>query len=193
MRLLTLYARARGVPTAAAVALVGTTALWALAVLTDNPLTRLMLAVLAATVAAAALGPGLAGADVDLDRTAALPWRPRRVAHLVAGAAVVTGLLAATALTGEPFAESVVLARDTAGLVGLTALGAVVFGASKAWILPVAWSAVNVMTGGPMAGAWYKEVLTFMVQPAGTTSATVTATALAGAGTLAYAVFGSRK
>ena len=73
MRPLLLYMRSRHVPMAVAAA-VGTVAtLWALDRATDHRAPDLLglLAVLTATVAA---GPGLAGPDVDLDRTAAIAW-----------------------------------------------------------------------------------------------------------------------
>jgi hypothetical protein len=193
VRFAVLYLRSRRTPAALALVLATTAALWAPGLLVDDPLTKLAFAVLAATIGAAATGSGLAGADLDLDRTAAIGWPPRRAVHVIAATAAVAGALAATTLLGEPLAPVAVMARDVAGLGGLTALGAATVGASRAWIAPVAWAAPTVMLGGPLSGAWYKEVLTWMTQPAGTTSATATAAALATAGLLAYALSGSRR
>jgi hypothetical protein len=47
--------------------------------------------------------------------------------------------------------------------------------------------------GAPPDRPMYKEIFTWLVQPSGTTPATVTAVILGVVGTLAYAVFGSRR
>jgi hypothetical protein len=189
---LALYLRSRRVPAAVAVAVAGVAALSALARAIDEPNVPLAVVVLAAAVGAVAIGPGLAGADPDLDRTAAFPWAPRRGGHLIVAATALTGLVCAAVLTGSPLTTAGVVVRAVAGLAGLVALGAVAFGAGLAWLPPVAWTAPCVLSGA-LGGAWYKEVLTWMVQPWGTTSATVTAAVLGAAGTLAYAIRGSRR
>ena len=190
MRLLSLYLRSRRVPAALAAVLVSTVALWSIGLAGVDAKTRLVLAVLAAAIGTAALAPGLVGADPALDRTAALSWPPRRAGHVLAMAAVVAGVLAATVLTGDPLATATVALRNAAGLAGLVALAAAALGAGLAWLPPVAWTAVVVMVG-PQAGG-YREALTWMVQPGGTASATVTALAVGAAGALAYAWRGSR-
>ena len=190
-RFLLLYLRSRRVPIAVAVVLAGIAAIWALNLASTNQHTSLAFGALAATIAAAALAPGLVGADLSLDRTAALAWPPRRAAHVVVGAAIVAGVLAATALTGHELAPATVLVRDAVGLCGLVALGAVVLGAGLAWIPAVTWTAALVMAG-PQSHGWHQVALTWLVQPAGTTSATVTALALGVAGAIAYALAGSR-
>jgi len=73
------------------------------------------------------------------------------------------------------------------GAVGFGGLGAVVLGTGPAWLVPVSWTAV-VLVGGWSGGEWYTKLLTWMMQPAGTTSATLTAAALAATGTIAYAL-----
>lgn len=98
--------------------------------------------------------------------------------------------LGALAVTGRPLATTALLARDVAGLAGLAALTAVVLGSGLAWTLPAGW-ALAAATG---PGKTQASVLgTWPVQPLGTTSATVTALALAVAGTVAYAVRGCRR
>ncbi len=47
--------------------------------------------------------------------------------------------------------------------------------------------------GAPPDRPMYKEIFTWLVQPSGTTPATVTAVILGVVGTLAYALFGSRR
>jgi hypothetical protein len=104
----------------------------------------------------------------------------------------VAGGLAATAVTGEPLAHAGLIVRDVAGLTGLVALGAVALGAGRAWLPATAWTVLCVVSG-PLGGAWHKEALTWVVQPAGTASATGTAALLGVAGTLGYALRGSRR
>jgi hypothetical protein len=79
---------------------------------------------------------------------------------------------------------------------GLVALGAVTLDAARAWLPPATWTLLVLPftppLGIPPAGPTYKLMLTWMIQPAGTASATVSAVALGAFGTLAYAVFGPR-
>jgi hypothetical protein len=198
MRWLALYLRSRSAPAALAAALGTIAALWWLHHAIDRPQPRPLLALLAAVAGTAAIAPGLAGADHDLDRTAAIAWLPRRAAHLTTGAAVVAGLLAATALTGDPLARTEPIVRDVIGLGGLIALGAATVGAARAPLLPVTWTLLVLrfspaLGGTPPTRPGYRQALTWMIQPAGTTSATAAAVLLGVAGTLAYAVFGSRR
>jgi hypothetical protein len=198
MRWLALYLRSRSVPAALAAALGAAAALWWLHHAIDHPQPRPLLALLAAVAGTAAIAPGLAGADHDLDRTAAIAWPPRRAAHITTGAAIVAGLLAATALTGDPLAPAGPIARNVIGLGGLVALGAAALGSTRAPLLPVTWTLLVLrfspaLGGTPPTRPSYKQALTWMIQPAGTTSATATAVLLGVAGTLAYAVFGARR
>jgi hypothetical protein len=86
------------------------------------------------------------------------------------------------------------LVRNVAGLTGLVALGAVVVGAARAPLIPVVWTLLALGAAAePPAGPTYKVVLSWMVQPAGTRTATVMALAVAVAGGLAYALLGSRR
>jgi hypothetical protein len=175
MRLLTLYLRARGVPAAFGVLLVATLGFWALG-LRDPRLVALTIG-LGVSVAAGGLG----GHDTDLDRTAAIAWPPRRALHLAGIATVLAGLVFATNLS---VAE--VIVRDCAGLTGLAALGAAVLGRQLAWCPPVTWTLCSAMSLPP------NEVLAWLVQPPGTTAATVTAAVLGLAGTACYTVSGPR-
>ena len=116
---------------------------------------------------------------------------------LVVAGAAVAGLLAATALVAEPQAATGQLARNVAGLTGLVALGAVFLGAARAPLLPVLWTVLVLWWAPPMGEPptrpAYKVMLTWMAQPTEARPATVAAIALAAAGTLAYAVLGSRR
>jgi hypothetical protein len=197
VRPLALYLRSRAVPATAAAVLGCVVALWALGLAIDHAQGRALVALLVALAATTALAPGLVGADPDLDRVSAIAWPPRRAAHAVVAGAAVAGLLAATALAGEQMAGTGHIARNVAGLAGLVALGAVVLGAARAPLLPVVWTVLVLRYAPPMGEPptrpAYKVMLTWMVQPPGARAATVAAVVLASAGTLAYAVLGSRR
>lgn len=197
MRPLTLYVRSRAVPATAAAVLGCAVGLWALGLAVDRPQGRSLAALLVALAAVTAIAPGLTGADPDLDRACAIAWPPRRAAHIVVAGAAVLGLLAATALAGQPMATVGQLTRNVAGLVGLVALGATALGAAKSALLPVVWTTLVLRYAPPMGEPptrpAYKVMLTWMVQPADTRAATIAAAVLAAAGILAYALLGSRR
>jgi hypothetical protein len=197
MRPLTLYLRSRTLPATAAAVLGCAIGLWALGLAIDHPQGRNLTALLVALAATAALGPGLAGPDHDLDRASAIAWPPRRAAHVIFAGAAVVGLLAATTLAGEKMAGTGEIARNVAGLAGLVALGATVLGADRSPLVPVIWTVLVLKYAPPMGEPptrpTYKIALTWMVQPMDTRVATVTAVLLAVGGTLAYAVLGSRR
>jgi hypothetical protein len=73
---LALYLRSRSAPVTLAVMLGCAVGLWALGHAVDEPYRRGRLALLATLLAIAAVAPGLAGADIDLDRVAAFAWPP---------------------------------------------------------------------------------------------------------------------
>jgi len=190
VRWLALYVRSRGLPAATGAAVLGTAVFWALGQLVVDPGMRLNLAVLAVVLATAAIAPGLAGADPALERTAAIAWPPRRATHLVAATVVAATVLAASTVAGKPLATVEVVVRGAVGFGGLVGLGAVVLGTGRAWLVPVGWTAL-VLLGGWSGAEWYGKLLTWMTQPAGTAPATLTAVALAAAGTIAYALHGA--
>jgi hypothetical protein len=191
---MTLYLRSRSVPLWLAILAGCAAGLWALGLAVDSTEGRVLSALLITLAATTAIGPSLAPPDVDLDRTAALAWPPRRAAHLITAGVFALGLLA---LFGHHMAGTPYLARNVAGLTGLVGLGTVLFGASRAPLLPVVWTAVVLKYAPPMgvppAGKAYKVVLTWMVQPSGVRPAFWAAIVLAASGILAYAVFGSRR
>jgi hypothetical protein len=173
MRLLTLYLRARGVPAAFGVMLVATLGFWAIG--HHDPRLPALTIGLGVSVAAGGLG----GQDTDLDRTAAIAWAPRRALHLAGIVAVMSGLVFATDLSvGE------VIVRDCVGLTGLAALGAALLGRQLAWCPPVTWTLCSITSLVP------DEIVAWLVQPPGTTAATLTAAVLGIAGTACYTVSG---
>jgi hypothetical protein len=183
VRWLALYLRSRQVVAGMGVAVACVVGLGLVA--GDIAPIRLLLAVFAVTVVCAVTATGLAGPDPALDRTAARDWRLRRAAHVVAigGLAVVLGVTA-----GPPVATEVVV-RDAVGLTGLAALGTTVLGGGLAWCLPMTWSvaaASAFLTSMPTPA----PLVTWPVQPAGTTAATVAAGVLGLVGLLTYTVAG---
>ncbi|MGI5246678.1 hypothetical protein [Dactylosporangium sp. CA-139066] len=145
------------------------------------------LAVLTTALAAAPLGPTLAGPDPALDRTAALPWPPRRGAHLLACCIVVGALMLAARPFGADFGPVWVVLRNAAGLTGVIGLCAAVGGARAAWQVPVAWAAFAAFMAAPGGPQWRQAAL-WMAQDSGDRIAAVTAAALLIAGVAAYAV-----
>ncbi|GAA3284167.1 hypothetical protein Dvina_01950 [Dactylosporangium vinaceum] len=145
------------------------------------------LAVLTAAMAAAPFGSTLAGPDPALDRTAALPWPPRRGAHLLACGLVVAALLLAARPFGADFGPAWVVLRNAAGLTGLIGLGAAVAGARAAWPAPVAWAAFAAFLPAPGGPRWRQAAL-WMVQDPSSRVAALTAVVLLLAGVAAYAV-----
>ncbi|MGW6927058.1 hypothetical protein ACWGA9_38335 [Streptomyces sp. NPDC054950] len=191
MRWLSLYARSRQVPASLAAVLISAAAVWPLA--RDgsggpgDP--RLPVLVLATGVMAASIGLG--GQDLALDRTAAIRWVPRRAAHVLLCGAVVGTVLLTVQSTGEDLATTAFVVRDSAGLVGLVALGAALPGGRYAWTLPFAWLSFSFLAPPPTNAPM--RVVSWMLLPPGTAEGTWTALVLAVAGTAAYAVAGPRR
>lgn len=180
-----LYARSRRLPAAAAALLVTATLLGAAVAMGDGATDPRLIA-LAVTVGVTAAAPGLGGQDADLDRTAAIRWAPRRAAHVLLIAAAVAGtLLAAQAAGQQPTAAF--LLRGSAGLAGLAALGAVLFGAAHAWLPPVGWLAVTLFAPHRPDG-----VTGWLLAPPESGAAAWTGAVLLATGTTLYAVFGPR-
>lgn len=179
MKWLLLYLRSRQVAVGAAVALACAAGITALA-------ESSVMAVFTAVAVTAVTATGLAGPDPVLDRTAALDWRWRRVAHVVAIAvtAFVLGLLV-------PTPETEVVARNAIGLAGLAALGVTVLGGGLAWCLPMVWTVVALsvaMVKTPPEA----PVITWPFQPPDTTAATVAAVVFGVVGLLVYTLRGPR-
>jgi hypothetical protein len=193
MRWLTLYARSRQVPASFAALVISAVTVWALTQdggrSGDPADPRLPVLVLAAGAMAASVG--LSGQDPALDRTAAIRWAPRRAAHVLLAGAVVAGVLLAVQTMGASMATTAFVVRDSAGLMGLVALGAAFGGGRYAWTLPFAWLSFSFFA--PPATGAAGRVATWMLLPAGTPTATWTAVILTAVGTTVYAVAGPRR
>ncbi|MFB7496568.1 hypothetical protein ACFC09_18100 [Streptomyces sp. NPDC056161] len=191
MRWLTLYARSRQVPASLAAVVISAVAVCALARDGGGGPGDPRLPVLVLATGAMAASVGLSGQDLALDRTAAIRWAPRRAAHVLLGGAVVGTVLLATQALGEDRASTAFVVRDSAGLMGLVALGAALWGGQYAWTLPFAWLSFSFIAPPPTSAA--TRVASWMLLPAGTAVGTWTALVLAVAGTAAYAVAGPRR
>ncbi|MEV7425815.1 hypothetical protein [Streptomyces sp. NPDC091212] len=197
MRWLTLYARSRQVPASLAAVLISAVVVWALADGGGGEPGKSGSAALVVVTGAMVASIGFAGQDLALDRTAAIRWTARRAGHvLLAGAVVAAAPLGARTL-GEDLATAEFIVRDSAGLMGLAALGAVVCGRQYAWTLPVGWfmiayfappaTSTTGTTSTPM------ELATWMLLPPDATTGIWSAAVLAVAGTVTYAVAGPRR
>ncbi|GAA3902031.1 hypothetical protein GCM10023084_63160 [Streptomyces lacrimifluminis] len=190
MRWLTLYARSRQIPASLAAVVIGAVAVWALARDEGAGPGDPRLPVLVLATGAMAFSIGLGGQDLALDRTAAIRWMPRRAAHvLLAGAVIAAALL--TLQAGAAMATTAFVVRDSAGLMGLVALGAALSGGQYAWTLPFAWLSFSFFAPPPTSVPL--EVATWMLLPPGTAAGTWTALVLTVVGTVAYAVAGPRR
>lgn len=191
MRWLTLYARSRQVPASLAAVVIGAVAAWVLSRNGGGEPGDPRLPVLVLATGAMAASIGLSGQDLALDRTAAIRWVPRRAAHvLLAGAVVGTALLTVQAM-GEDMATTAFVVRDSAGLMGLAALGAALAGGQYAWTLPFAWLSFSFFAPSPTSVP--TQVASWMLLPPGTAAGTWTALALTVVGTAAYALAGPRR
>ncbi|MFF2350887.1 hypothetical protein ACFVVL_14010 [Kitasatospora sp. NPDC058115] len=194
MRWLTLYARSRQVPASAAAVTLVALAVWAFTRGDGTGGTEAMdptaFFVLAAGVAAGSVGFG--GQDLALDRTAAIRWAPRRVAHVLLVGALAGAALLTVQAAGPRFAPTEVVLRDSAGLVGLAALGAVLCGAHLAWTLPTAWLAFTVLVP-PLPPDAVGKTVGWMTSPPGTEASTWAAAALLLTGSALYATAGPRR
>ncbi|NGO09331.1 hypothetical protein G5C60_17430 [Streptomyces sp. HC44] len=186
MRLLTLYLRSRQVPVAAAAVTAGVAVVALLGNDSEDPLQTLLFAVLALGLGLGVFGNGLGGADPALERTAATRWVYWRMAHVGAIAAAVFAVAVAT--SGAPTGT---ILRDTAGLAGLTALAAALFGHQLAWTLPTMWAGAAAVLPARTEPEILR-VLTWPVQSPDSTFTTVVAAVLAVIGLTAYAARGSR-
>ncbi|MFI6279718.1 hypothetical protein [Streptomyces sp. NPDC050988] len=191
MRWLTLYARSRQIPASLAAVVIGVVAVWALARDEGAGPGDPRLPTLVLSTGAMAFSIGLSGQDLALDRTAALRWVPRRAAHVLLAGAVVAAALLPVQTMSAPMATTAFIVRDSAGLMGLVALGAALSGGQHAWTLPFAWLMFSFFAPPPTSAPM--EVATWMLLPPGTAAGTWTALALTVVGTTAYAVAGPRR
>jgi hypothetical protein len=187
-RWLPLYLRSRRVPGAAPISFAAVAAvvlLWVASA--EQPEVDPSLAALTLVLALAPLIPTLAGDDDELERTAALPWPPRRVLHLLGAGTFVAGMLLAARAAGVDFGPAGQILRNSAGLAGLSGLAVALLGTRLAWAAPIAWAALQAMLGAPGGPGW-RQGLFWLIQPVDSLPAAITAGVLLLAGASAYAL-----
>ena len=187
-RWLPLYLRSRRVPLAAPMSLAAVAAvtlLWSTSA--DGPEVDPGLAALTVVLALAPLIPTLTGDDDSLEGAVALPWPPRRILHLLAAGTFVAALLLVARAAGADFGPAGQIIRNSAGLAGLIGLGVALLGTRLAWAAPVGWAGLPAMLAGPGGPGW-QQSLFWLIQPANSFPAALTAAVLLLAGMIGYAV-----
>ena len=174
MRLLVLYARSRGAPTAAlvvtALCLAGAGAgQWLAARPTlDDATARLPVTVALAVAVAVVLSGTLFSPADEVERTAPRPWQRWRASHATT-LAMIGAILAWPVLPVAVHGQAALL-RNTAGLLGLALMAAVVVGPRLAWVLPLGYAAVAYLFEG-LRDIPDRDALTFLLQPGASRSA----------------------
>ncbi|MCG3039919.1 hypothetical protein ACLIYM_02590 [Streptomyces fenghuangensis] len=191
MRWAMLYARSRQVPASLAAVVISAVAAWVIAGNGDGGPVDPRLPVLVLTAGAMAASVGLSGQDLALDRAAAIRWGPRRAAHVLLAGAIVGAALPAVRMMGEDLATTAFVVRDSAGLMGLAALGAALSDGRYAWTPPFAWLSFSFLAPPPTSVP--TQVAAWMLLPPGTAAGTWTALILTVVGTAAYAFAGPRR
>lgn len=149
-RLFGLHLRARGVPAAMVGLVAGSLAAWqACRWLLDRAVedptgARRPVAVLAPLLLAAVLAATLAGADEQLERSTAVPWRAWRLVHAVAVLAACAGSGASIALQQPRDYGAWVLVRGGLGLTGLVMAAASLVGTQVAALPALTWLIVTM-------------------------------------------------
>ncbi|GAA2846429.1 hypothetical protein Acy02nite_48370 [Actinoplanes cyaneus] len=189
MRWLVLYLRSRRAPLAVAMAVGCAVLMWSMWVAaSDSREVGPAMVVLTVLLMVTALTPTLVSPDAALDRTAALPWPPRRAAHVLAAMTIVVGLLAITLVTPARFSPALLVVRDAAGLLGLTALCATVISPARSWFVPLGWTLAATLYS--QSETRLGQVLTWQGQDPRCGPAAVTALVLAVGGLAAYTLAG---
>ncbi|SEE36558.1 hypothetical protein [Jiangella alba] len=157
----------------------------------DGPQARPPVAALAPVFAAVLVSVTLAGADEELERSAARRWWPIRLAHVLIATAVCAAALALTGLWEPTRCGAAELARNTVASVGLVTVATALAGAARAWAPVIAYTGV-VYLAAPKpviaSTAWW----TWPVQPASAPLAWWAAAAWFAAGLVLYARNGAR-
>ncbi|WP_370414221.1 hypothetical protein [Streptomyces fradiae] len=148
------FARSRGVPAAAATALVLAVAT---AVFTRSRVElpdfrhlvdfSVPVAAVAPVAYAVVLGTTLHTPQADLEHLSARPMHLFRRLHVLALTLLAVGLAALPLLTGTPPEVFTASARNAIGHLGLAALSARLFGSGLAWLLPLATFGPTLLLG----------------------------------------------
>ncbi|SCG18633.1 hypothetical protein GA0070610_4981 [Micromonospora echinofusca] len=196
-RLLTLHLRSRGASMFVAGVGIITLLAWAAGTWLasrpyfDGPAARVPVVALAPLLAALLLGPTLAGADEDLDRSTPLPWRAWRAGHLLVAAVVTAMALILAGLRAPDTYGAHTLVRNALGCIGLVAGGAMLLGARLAW-LPAFVYVSAVYAAAPRQTGVVVTAWAWPIQPSTSTTSWLTAVTIFTVGAAAYLHSGSR-
>jgi hypothetical protein len=188
MRLLTLYARSRGVPAALALLPVVVLAAWSAL---HSPWTPLSVT-LTSLAAVLVITVGLAGQDPELDATTAVPWPVWRFGHLLLAAVLAAVAVLLVQHLGQQRFDAAFVVRNTAGLAGLAGLAATAAGARFAAAAPVLWWAVSAIMP-PGTRSVPGRIVAWPFGPFDDRVATWTAAVLVVSGIAAYSARGGRR
>lgn len=187
-----LHVRARYGPGTAAGLVLSTLLAWAAAEWLSSrpylpgPEARPPVAALAPVLTAVLVSVTLTGADEELERSTARPWRPIRLAHVLVATTVCACGLALTGLWEPARYGAYELARNTVACVGIVTVATALVGAARAWAPLLAYVGVVYLTAPrPVvaATAWWA----WPVQPASAGAAWWAAAAWFAAGIVLYA------
>lgn len=195
VRFVLLHLRARNTPLVVAGLVAVTLLAWGAAhwLVTRESSTgtqeRWPVAALAPLLGAVLVSVGFAGADEELERTAAVRWCPIRLLQFALATIAVAATLALTGLSEPRMHGAFELVRNTAAGLGAVAMAAAVLGVRLAWV-PVAPYVLVVMSVGPRnpGTAWW----TWPVQPWASPLAVWSAATLLILGGVAYSWSGAR-
>lgn len=190
MRLALLYARTRGVPSAGVALLIlsgmgAAAGHWLATRASLDPATARVPVMVALAVAVAVVLVGTLHSPTDeIERTTPRRWASWRTGHALTATAV-GALLTAPVLPATTYGQTSLL-RNTSGLFGLALLSAVIFGPRLGWLLPVGYAA-TIYLSARLGHEQGQCVWAFIMQPAGSTRAMVSAGLMLVAGTAAWA------
>ncbi|HWD01863.1 MAG TPA: hypothetical protein VG674_05305 [Amycolatopsis sp.] len=184
MRWLALYARSRRLPASFAALVVCTVAVRVLA----GSDWSVLFAALTLGAAVAVAATGLSGQDIDLDRTAAFGWSPRRLVHLATVGVLAVGVLL---LVQADVVPTAVILRDGLGLTGLAGLAATLFGGQFGWTFPLLWLVVGLFP--PRTPEAAAHIIAWPLQPADISVTWWLAAALFAVGVATYSAVGARR
>lgn len=153
-----------------------------------GPQERWPVAALAPLLGAVLVSVGFAGADEELEQTAAVRWWPIRLCQVGLATVAVGTTLALTGLWEPQTYGAYELIRNAAAGVGAVALCAAVLGARLAWVPVMAYVLVIMSVGPRNSGtAWW----TWPVQPWASPLAVWSAAVLLILGGVAYSWSGA--
>ncbi|MEV6811834.1 hypothetical protein [Micromonospora sp. NPDC051296] len=195
-RFLALHLTARGAPAFTT----GLTTITALAWLAgswlasrpyfDGPAARVPVVALAPLLAVLLLGPTLAGADPDLERSTPLPWRAWRAGHVLLAVLAIAAALSLTGLHSPHTFGAYPLVRNTLGCAGLVTGAAVLLGARLAW-LPAFGYVCAVYAAAPRQAGIAVAMWAWPVQPSTATASWLVAVVLFVVGAAGYVHLGA--